>query len=112
MSQNYSDPYGQGRPNVQHTYSDSTTSQADQYTEQTRPYSQANYPLPKQSTDRFSSYEEKPENSFARPRKANPDGTTRTSRFVGMAANGERPASQWTQGKYEVMSNRRGKDAD
>jgi hypothetical protein len=102
MAQQYSDPYGHTRPEVQHSYSDSNASKFEQYdnnSTEERPYSQAHYPLPK---ERNSSYvEDVPERSFAREPKvdANPDGVVRRSRFVGMAANGERPASQWTQGE-------------
>ncbi|KAG7562197.1 hypothetical protein FFLO_02382 [Filobasidium floriforme] len=99
MAQQYSDPYGHTRPEIQHGYSeDSNASGKDQYVgnnDQARPYSQANYPIPQ---ERMSSYDSLPEKSFARPPKAEADGTVRRSRFVGMAANGERPASQWTQG--------------
>lgn len=100
MAQQYSDPYGHTRPEIQHGYSeDSNASGKDQYVgnnDQARPYSQANYPIPQ---ERMSSYDSLPEKSFARPPKAEADGTVRRSRFVGMAANGERPASQWTQGE-------------
>ena len=103
MAQQYPDPYGHTRPEVQHGYSDSSASGFDQYStpnDQARPYSQANYPIPQ---ERMSSYDSMPEKSFAREPKVEADGTVRRSRFVGMAANGERPASQWTQGKSRIV---------
>lgn len=99
MAQQYSDPYGHTRPDSQHGYVEPDSSGVDQYNgpnDQARPYSQAHYPIPQ---ERLSSYDSLPEKSFARPPKEQADGGVRRSRFVGMAANGERPASQWTQGE-------------
>lgn len=105
MAQHYSDPYGGGglaapQPQLVHQYSDpSVNSQLGQ----------SNYALPPQpSPDQFSQYDDVPEKPFAREQKINggegPDGVVRRSRFMGMAANGERPASQWTQGRLASSS--------
>lgn len=125
MSQ-YQDPYGQQphhnqqqqphytddqpQPPSQYNYSDRPLSSASiNYNSQAQPRASLHHQHSQESGitngDRSSTYAVDDEKSFARPRPLgngaiDPDTgePVRRSRFVGMGANGERPASQWTQG--------------